>query len=74
MDGPGGPNVPRTRLTPWIVIGAVLLGAAVLSEPLGWPLLAGGALVLTGAALANQPEAGPARPATSRAPSQASGT
>jgi drug/metabolite transporter (DMT)-like permease len=53
---------------------AVLLGAVVLSEPLGWPLLAGGALVLTGAALANQPEAGPARPATSRAPSQASGT
>jgi drug/metabolite transporter (DMT)-like permease len=33
---------------------AVALGAVVLHEPLGWPLLAGGALVLTGAALANQ--------------------
>ena len=33
---------------------AVSLGAVILHEPLGWPLLAGGALVLTGAALANQ--------------------
>jgi len=43
---------------------AVILGAVVLGETLGWPLLAGGALVLSGAALANQapsepvPEAG----------------
>ena len=43
---------------------AVILGTAVLGEAVGWPLLAGGALVLTGAALANQvpvepaPEAG----------------
>jgi drug/metabolite transporter (DMT)-like permease len=40
--------------------GAVVLGAAVLGEPLGWSLLAGGALVLAGAALANQVPAGPA--------------
>jgi drug/metabolite transporter (DMT)-like permease len=39
---------------------AVVLAAIVLREPLGWPLLAGGALVLTGAALANQVPAGPA--------------
>ena len=32
---------------------AVSLGALVLREPIGWNLLAGGALVLTGAALAN---------------------
>jgi drug/metabolite transporter (DMT)-like permease len=32
---------------------AVVLGAAVLREEVGWPLLAGGALVLSGAALAN---------------------
>jgi drug/metabolite transporter (DMT)-like permease len=39
---------------------AVILGAAVLGERLGWPLLAGGALVLSGAALANQAPAEPA--------------
>jgi drug/metabolite transporter (DMT)-like permease len=39
---------------------AVILGAAVLGERLGWPLLAGGALVLGGAALANQAPAEPA--------------
>lgn len=39
---------------------AVGLGAVVLGEPLGWPLLAGGALVLAGAALGNQVPAGPA--------------
>ena len=32
---------------------AVALGALVLREPVGWTLLGGGALVLTGAALAN---------------------
>ncbi len=58
---------------------AVTLGAVLLHEPLGWPLLAGGALVLSGAALANQVPAAPAPdtpPAgiASRAPSQASGT
>ncbi len=39
---------------------AVILGAAILGERLGWPLLAGGALVLGGAALANQAPAEPA--------------
>lgn len=39
---------------------AVTLGALVLGEKLGWPLLAGGALVLSGAALANQTPAEPA--------------
>jgi drug/metabolite transporter (DMT)-like permease len=39
---------------------AVILGTVVLGEPVGWPLLAGGALVLTGAALANQTPAEPA--------------
>ena len=39
---------------------AVILGAALLGEHLGWPLLAGGALVLCGAALANQPPTEPA--------------
>ena len=39
---------------------AVTLGAIVLREPLGWPLLGGGTLVLAGAALANQAPAGPA--------------
>lgn len=39
---------------------AVILGALVLRERIGWPLLAGGALVLTGAALANQVPAEPA--------------
>jgi drug/metabolite transporter (DMT)-like permease len=39
---------------------AVILGAALLGERLGWPLLAGGALVLGGAALANQAPAEPA--------------
>jgi drug/metabolite transporter (DMT)-like permease len=33
---------------------AVVLGTVVLQETIGWPLLAGGALVLSGAALANQ--------------------
>lgn len=36
---------------------AVTLGALVLGESLGWSLFAGGALVLTGAALANSPPA-----------------
>ena len=31
-DGPGGPNVPRTRLTPWIVIGAVVLALLVFNS------------------------------------------
>ena len=39
---------------------AVILGALVLRERIGWPLLAGGALVLTGAALANVAPAEPA--------------
>jgi drug/metabolite transporter (DMT)-like permease len=39
---------------------AVTLGALVLREHVGWPLLAGGALVLTGVALANQAPAEPA--------------
>jgi drug/metabolite transporter (DMT)-like permease len=39
---------------------AVVLGALVLREELGWPLLAGGALVLSGAALANQAPGEPA--------------
>ncbi len=39
---------------------AVILGALVLREEVGWPLLAGGALVLSGAALANQAGAEPA--------------
>ena len=39
---------------------AVTLGALVLGEKLGWPLLAGGVLVLSGAALANQVPAEPA--------------
>jgi drug/metabolite transporter (DMT)-like permease len=39
---------------------AVILGTAVLGEAVGWPLLAGGALVLTGAALANQAPVEPA--------------
>ena len=39
---------------------AVILGALVLRERIGWPLLAGGALVLTGAALANVTPAEPA--------------
>ena len=39
---------------------AVMLGALVLGEKLGWPLLAGGVLVLSGAALANQVPAEPA--------------
>jgi drug/metabolite transporter (DMT)-like permease len=34
---------------------AVTLGVIVLRERVGWPLLAGGALVLSAAALANQP-------------------
>jgi drug/metabolite transporter (DMT)-like permease len=34
---------------------AVVLGAAVLGEPVGWNLLAGGALVLAAAALASRP-------------------
>ena len=34
---------------------AVTLGVIVLRERVGWPLLVGGALVLSGAALANQP-------------------
>ena len=38
----------------------MILGAALLGEHLGWPLLAGGALVLGGAALANQAPAEPA--------------
>ncbi len=43
---------------------AVALGAAVLREPVGWRLLAGGALILAGAALANQaPRAALARAA-----------
>lgn len=46
---------------------AVALGALVLGEPVGWRLLAGGALILTGAALANQaPRAAPAPAAPSR--------
>jgi drug/metabolite transporter (DMT)-like permease len=58
---------------------AVTLGAVVLGESLGWTLLAGGALVLCGAALANQTPAGPSpgeagAGATSLPPSQASGT
>ena len=58
---------------------AVTLGTLVLGETLGWSLLAGGALVLCGAALANQaptesaPEAAPGA-ATSLPPNQASGT
>lgn len=39
---------------------AVTLGALVLRERIGWPLLAGGALVLTGVALANRMPAEPA--------------
>jgi drug/metabolite transporter (DMT)-like permease len=39
---------------------AVILGAVVLREEVGWPFLAGGALVLSGAALANQTTAEPA--------------
>jgi drug/metabolite transporter (DMT)-like permease len=39
---------------------AVTLGALVLRERIGWPLLAGGALVLTAVALANQAPAEPA--------------
>jgi drug/metabolite transporter (DMT)-like permease len=39
---------------------AVILGSLVLGEHLGWSLLAGGALVLGGAALANQAPAEPA--------------
>ena len=40
---------------------AVFLGSLVLGEALGWPLLAGGVLVLSGAALANEtaPETAP---------------
>jgi len=44
---------------------AVTLGALVLGEALGWSLLAGGALVLSGAALANQ---APTEPAPEAAP------
>jgi len=40
---------------------AVILGALVLREEVGWPLLAGGALVLSGAALANQVGTEPAQ-------------
>ncbi len=39
---------------------AVTLGAVFLRERIGWPLIAGGVLVLTGAALANQAPAEPA--------------
>jgi drug/metabolite transporter (DMT)-like permease len=39
---------------------AVILAAVVLREDVGWPLIAGGALVLSGAALANQAPAEPA--------------
>ena len=39
---------------------AVILGALVLQERIGWPLLFGGALVLAGVALANQSPAEPA--------------
>ena len=39
---------------------AVILGALVLREEVGWPLLGGGALVLSGAALANQAGTEPA--------------
>ena len=34
---------------------AIVLGVIVLHEKPGWPLLAGGALVLSGAVLANEP-------------------
>jgi drug/metabolite transporter (DMT)-like permease len=47
---------------------AVTLGALVLGETLGWSLLAGGALVLSGAALANQ---APTEPAPEAAPGAA---
>jgi drug/metabolite transporter (DMT)-like permease len=43
---------------------AVILGALVLGEGVGWQLVAGGALVLTGAVLANQTPAEPAPAAT----------
>ena len=39
---------------------AVLLGALILHEHVGWPLLAGGALVMAGTTLANQAPAEPA--------------
>lgn len=41
---------------------AVLLGTAVLGEPAGWPLVAGGALVLAGAALAGASQPTPQPP------------
>ena len=39
---------------------AVVLGAVILHEHVGWPLLAGGALVMAGTTLANQAPAEPA--------------
>ncbi len=39
---------------------AIVLGALILHEQIGWPLLAGGALVLAATALANQAPAAPA--------------
>ena len=39
---------------------AVILGALILHEHVGWPLLAGGALVMAGTTLANQAPAEPA--------------
>ena len=39
---------------------AVALGAIVLHEQVGWPLLAGGALVMTATVLANQAPTAPA--------------
>jgi drug/metabolite transporter (DMT)-like permease len=45
---------------------AVCLGSIVLAEPLGWHLVAGGALVLGGAALANRTGASEVQPALAR--------
>jgi cell division protease FtsH len=33
LDGPGGPNIPRPRMTPWIAIVVVVLGLLLFS---GW--------------------------------------
>jgi len=57
------PRVPNTAIGAIPLLDttvAVTLGALVLGEKLGWPLLAGGVLVLSGAALANQVPVEPA--------------
>jgi drug/metabolite transporter (DMT)-like permease len=57
------PRVPMTAIGAIPLLDttvAVTLGVLVLHERVGWPLLVGGALVLAGAALANQAPAEPA--------------